>query len=97
MPVRGRVKWFSSKKGYGFIERDGGEDVFAHYSEIVESDGGFRYLERGTEVEFEVAEGEQGPRATGIVKVQPPGPAAAGDTPPDDAPCDAGPTSNQTS
>jgi cold shock CspA family protein len=44
MPVRGKVKWFSSKKGYGFIETEGGRDVFAHYSEIVDSGEGFRFL-----------------------------------------------------
>ena len=54
MPVRGIVKWFSSKKGYGFIEREGDSDVFAHYSEISESTDGFRFLERGAEVEFEL-------------------------------------------
>lgn len=72
MPVKGRVKWFSSKKGYGFIERDDGEDVFAHYSDIQESDLGFRFLEAGIEVEFEVIDGERGPRATNIVKLEGP-------------------------
>lgn len=72
MPMRGRVKWFSSKKGYGFIERDDEADVFVHYSEIVESGEGFRFLERGTEVEFEIIEGERGPRATQIVKLEKP-------------------------
>jgi CspA family cold shock protein len=69
MPVRGRVKWFSSQKGYGFIEQEGGVDVFAHYSEIVDTEGGFKFLEPGMEVEFEVVEGERGPRASRIVKV----------------------------
>jgi len=72
MPVRGRVKWFSSKKGYGFIERQDGEDVFAHYSEIVASDDAFRYLEGGAEVEFEIEEGSRGPRATHIIKLETP-------------------------
>ena len=68
MPVRGRVKWFSSKKGYGFIERADGVDVFAHYADIEESEGGFRFLEGGSEVTFEIEEGERGPRAIHIVK-----------------------------
>jgi len=76
MPVRGRVKWFSGKKGYGFIEREGGEDVFAHYSEIVDSGESFRFLESGMEVEFEVVEGERGPRARHIVKLETPKPEA---------------------
>ena len=72
MPVRGRVKWFSSKKGYGFIACDGAEEVFAHYSDIAETEQGFRYLESGAEVEFDLAEGERGPRATNIVKIETP-------------------------
>ena len=71
MPVRGRVKWFSSQKGYGFIEVEGAEDVFAHYSDIVDPGDGFRFLERGQQVEFEIVAGERGPRASGIVKVEP--------------------------
>ena len=69
MPVRGTVKWFSSQKGYGFIEVPGAEDVFAHYSDIVDSGDGFRFLERGAVVEFEVVQGERGARAVHIVKV----------------------------
>ncbi len=69
MTVRGTVKWFSSQKGYGFIAVEGAEDVFVHYSDIVAADDGFRFLERGQEVEFEVAAGERGPRAVHIVKV----------------------------
>ena len=70
MAVRGTVKWFSSQKGYGFIEVPGGEDVFAHYSDIVEADGIFRFLERGSTVEFDMVAGERGPRAVHIVKIQ---------------------------
>jgi cold shock protein len=55
--ARGRVKWFSEEKGYGFIERDG-EDFFVHYTEIVGE--GFRTLEEGGEVEFEIVEGRRG-------------------------------------
>lgn len=70
MPIRGRIKWFCSKKGYGFIEREGGEDVFAHYTDIVDPEETFRYLQRGSEVEFEIVDGERGPRASHIVKVE---------------------------
>ncbi|KPL00404.1 MAG: cold-shock protein [Planctomycetes bacterium SM23_65] len=72
MPVRGTVKWFSSEKGYGFITCEGRDEVFAHYSEIVDDGTGFRFLERGTEVEFELVEGERGPRARHIVKLKAP-------------------------
>ena len=70
MPVRGSVKWFSSQKGYGFITCEGQADVFAHYSDIVENGSGFRFLERGAEVEFEIIQGERGPRAAHIVKIK---------------------------
>ena len=70
MPVRGTVKWFSSQKGYGFIEVQGGADVFAHYGDIVDAGQGFRYLESGAEVEFDIVEGERGPRAVHIVRME---------------------------
>lgn len=60
----GKVKWFNAEKGYGFIERDGGNDVFVHYSAI-DMDG-FRTLEEGTEVQFEVVEGAKGPQAANV-------------------------------
>ena len=66
---KGRVKWFSNEKGYGFIERDGGEDVFVHYSAIQEE--GFKTLEEGQEVEFEIVQGSRGPQAANVVKVGP--------------------------
>ena len=72
MPVRGIVKWFSSQKGYGFIASEGHDDVFAHYSEIVDDGTGFRFLQPGAEVEFEIIEGERGPRARQIVKLKKP-------------------------
>lgn len=72
MPVRGIVKWFSSEKGYGFIACEGHDDVFAHYSEIVDDGTGFRFLQPGAEVEFEIIEGERGLRASQIVRLKKP-------------------------
>ena len=60
----GTVKWFSKRKGYGFIERDSGGDVFVHFSSIVGE--GFRNLEEGERVEFGVEQGEKGPAAVGV-------------------------------
>lgn len=62
--ARGRVKWFSDEKGYGFIEVEGGEDLFVHYSEITGE--GFRTLEEGSEVEFEIVEGKKGKQASRV-------------------------------
>lgn len=62
--ARGRVKWFSDEKGYGFIEGEDGQDLFVHYSEIVGE--GFRTLEEGSEVEFEVVEGKKGRQASRV-------------------------------
>ena len=59
--VTGTVKWFNGQKGYGFIARDGGEDVFVHYSAI--EGQGFRNLEEGDRVEFSVEQGRKGPAA----------------------------------
>lgn len=61
---RGKVKWFNSEKGFGFIEREGGKDVFVHFSAI-EMDG-YKTLEEGMEVEFEVIEGSKGPQASNV-------------------------------
>jgi CspA family cold shock protein len=62
---QGTVKWFNGSKGYGFIERDSGEDVFVHYTAIM-SDG-FRNLDEGQRVEFIVTEGAKGPQAQDVV------------------------------
>ncbi len=62
----GTVKWFNSEKGFGFIEQDGGgADVFAHYSAIATS--GFRELQEGQKVSFEITQGQKGPQAANIV------------------------------
>ena len=63
MPI-GRVKWFNDAKGYGFIEYEGGEDVFVHYSAI--AGDGYRSLAEGAEVEFEIKEDAKGPRADNV-------------------------------
>ncbi|MFQ5788925.1 MAG: cold-shock protein [Acidobacteriota bacterium] len=66
--MKGRVKWFNSSKGYGFIQRDDGPDVFVHFSAIVGS--GFRTLQEGQEVEFEITEGPKGMQASNVTVVQ---------------------------
>ncbi|MFW5972282.1 MAG: cold-shock protein [Bacillota bacterium] len=63
----GKVKWFDAQKGFGFIEREDGEDVFVHFSAI--EDEGFKTLDEGQEVEFEIVEGDRGPQASNVVKL----------------------------
>jgi len=65
--VTGTVKWFSGQKGYGFIERQGGDDVFVHFSAI--QGEGFRNLEEGDQVEFTIESGPKGPQATNVVRL----------------------------
>ncbi|KQL48654.1 cold-shock protein [Brevibacillus choshinensis] len=64
---RGKVKWFNSEKGFGFIEREGGEDVFVHFSAI--QGDGYKTLDEGQEVTFDVENGQRGPQATNVTKV----------------------------
>lgn len=63
----GIVKWFSDAKGYGFIAREGGKDVFVHHSAIAAE--GFRTLREGQQVEFEITDGPKGPQAANVVPV----------------------------
>jgi CspA family cold shock protein len=65
--VQGTVKWFNGAKGFGFISREGGEDVFVHFSAI--SGEGFRNLEEGQRVEFTVVQGQKGPQAQDVTPV----------------------------
>ncbi|MCK8826782.1 cold-shock protein [Natroniella acetigena] len=67
MKEQGNVKWFNGEKGYGFIERAEGDDVFVHFSAIEEE--GFKTLEEGQSVEFEVVDGDRGPQAENVVKL----------------------------
>ncbi len=67
MSAKGKVKWFSNVKGYGFIEQDGGgQDVFVHYSSI--QNDGYKTLEEGDAVNFEITEGQKGPQAANVNK-----------------------------
>ena len=71
MPEKGKVKWFSNVKGYGFLEKEGlAQDVFVHYSAI--QGEGYKKLEEGEEVTFEIVQGEKGPQATNVVRAKKP-------------------------
>ncbi|CAG9612189.1 Cold shock protein CspA [Bacillus rhizoplanae] len=65
--MQGKVKWFNAEKGFGFIERDGGDDVFVHFSAIQHD--GYKALEEGQKVEFDIVEGARGPQAANVVKL----------------------------
>jgi len=65
--MKGTVKWFNNQKGYGFISDESGNDVFVHYSGL--SMDGFKSLEEGQEVEFEVVNGAKGPQAVNVVRL----------------------------
>ena len=70
MPDRktGTVKWFDSKKGYGFIELEGSDDIFVHYSDIL--DEGYKSLKDGQKVEFEIEKDDQGEKAKNVKKIE---------------------------
>ncbi len=65
--AQGTVKWFSDQKGYGFIEEDGGSDIFVHHTEI--NGTGFKTLSEGDRVSFDVGEGRKGPAAQNVSKI----------------------------
>ncbi|AST96721.1 MULTISPECIES: cold shock domain-containing protein [Bacillaceae] len=65
--MQGKVKWFNAEKGFGFIEREDGDDVFVHFSAI--NSEGFKTLDEGQDVEFEIVEGARGPQAANVVKL----------------------------
>ncbi len=65
MKLKGKVKWFNPEKGYGFIETEEGNDVFVHFSAI--QGEGFKTMEEGQSVQFEIVQGEKGPQASNVV------------------------------
>ena len=65
--ITGTVKWFNDAKGFGFISREGGPDVFVHFSAIQAQ--GFKSLQEGDQVEFEIVQGQKGPQAADVAKV----------------------------
>ncbi|WP_069999541.1 cold shock domain-containing protein [Cellulosilyticum sp. I15G10I2] len=64
--MTGKVKWFNAEKGFGFIERDGGDDVFVHFTAI--QGEGFKTLEEGQEVNFDIVDGNRGPQAANVTR-----------------------------
>ena len=64
---KGKVKWFNAEKGFGFIEREGGNDVFVHFSAI--NMEGYKSLSEGMEVQFDVVDGAKGPQASNVVRL----------------------------
>lgn len=63
--MNGRVKWFNSEKGYGFIEREGGNDVFVHFSAV--QGEGYKSLDEGQKVQFDIEQGQRGPQAVNVI------------------------------
>jgi len=66
--TQGKVKWFNGDKGFGFIEQENGDDLFVHYSEI--QSGGYRTLDEGAVVEFEITQGRKGLQASGVTVIK---------------------------
>jgi CspA family cold shock protein len=66
--LKGTVKWFNNAKGFGFIGREDGPDVFVHYSALIAE--GYKSLQEGDAVEFEIVDGQKGPQAANVVKAQ---------------------------
>ncbi|MDF2877007.1 MAG: cold-shock DNA-binding domain protein [Clostridia bacterium] len=64
--MTGKVKWFNAEKGFGFIEREGGDDVFVHFTAI--QGEGFKTLEEGQEVNFDIVDGNRGPQAANVTR-----------------------------
>ena len=67
MAVEGTIKWFNEKKGYGFVQQDDGPDIFVHYSSIMGD--GFKTLAEGERVQFDIEEGDKGPKAVNVVRI----------------------------
>lgn len=67
MSVEGTIKWFNEKKGFGFIQQDNGTDVFVHFSSILGD--GFKTLAEGQRVQFDIEEGNKGPKAVNVTKI----------------------------
>ncbi|OGW33577.1 MAG: cold-shock protein [Nitrospirae bacterium GWC2_42_7] len=67
MSVEGTIKWFNEKKGFGFIQQDNGPDVFVHYSSIASE--GFKTLAEGQRVQFDIEDGNKGPKAINVTKI----------------------------
>ena len=65
--MQGKVKWFNAEKGFGFIEREGGDDVFVHFTAI--QGDGFKSLDEGQDVEFEIVDGNRGPQAANVTRL----------------------------
>ncbi|MGB9232937.1 MAG: cold shock domain-containing protein [Terriglobales bacterium] len=65
--IKGAVRWFNNAKGYGFLGQEGGPDIFVHYSAIVSE--GYKSLQEGDKVEFEVVQGAKGPQAANVSKI----------------------------